>query len=49
MVEKGFWFAKGAHAESVRFEQSTDRLSHRWVVINETDNFRVRNFGLAAF
>jgi hypothetical protein len=48
VVEKTLSLPKGAHAESIRFEHSSDGFSHRWIVINEADD-RVVNFGLVLF
>jgi hypothetical protein len=49
IVEKRFRFAKGPDAQSVRFKQSTEGFSHRCVVIDETDDFRVGNLRAARF
>jgi len=45
VFEKRFCFAKGMHAKSFKFEQSTDGSPHRPIVINNTDHLPLGNFG----
>src|SRR3982751_2866325 len=41
VIEKGFWLAKGGRLETSRLEQSTERLAHGRVIVNQANDRQI--------